>query len=66
MGYSDGEGFHAVFIFDVPDDQIQANLMAQLKRTNFLASRVEGLTIEAHMGVSLAEGIPIVMEVLPK
>ena len=66
MGYSDGEGFHAVFIFEVPDDQIQATLMAQERRNIYFASRVEGFTAETHMGLSVAEGIPIVMEVLPK
>lgn len=66
MIYSDGEGFHTVSIWDVPDDQIQANLMAQVKRNVYLASRVEGLTIEEHMGFSTAEGIPIAMGVLPK
>ena len=63
--YADRKGYHVIFIFEVPDDQLSAFFEAQGKRTAFMAARTEGLTIDMQVGQPIGEGIQTFMGQLP-
>ncbi len=65
VGYSDSEGFHTVFLFDVPDDKLSDAADASRKRLVYMMSRVEGLAIEMHFGLPSAEAVPEAMGLVP-
>ena len=55
--FSNGEGFHSVYIFEVEDSQVGPLLKAQADRNLFLATRVKGFKVEIEVGESLTESI---------
>ena len=64
--YSDRDGFHGVFLFEVEDSKLAALLNAQGERNVFLGSRAEGVKLEVQVGLSIAEGVPMALKQLPK
>lgn len=64
ISYADPNGFHGVFMFDVPDADVAEFVAVQNKRNVFIATRAPGLTTSMHLGPSVAEGIKNTMSLL--
>ena len=62
----DGAGYLTVFLFKIPDADVAAAVRAQMQRSAYLLSRVEGLTLEMHVGTSVEEGIPLFLSAVGK
>jgi len=65
MGYYDGGGSHAVFMFDVPDAELADFLALQSKRSAFIGARAAGFTSSVHVGQRIGESIQNLMPMYP-
>ncbi len=64
--YTDIEGFHVSYLFDVEDSKLGDFFRNQAERATYLGSRAEGINIETKVGLSLAEGVPMALKSIPQ
>jgi hypothetical protein len=61
VGYSDDSGDHAVFMFDVPNNQVADFIALQARRSAFITARAPGFISSVHFGQTAANSIQNLM-----
>lgn len=65
LGWFDGEGGHAAFMFDVPDASLAEFTVVQSKRISYIGARAPGFVAELQVGQKIQEAIPTLLPMMP-
>jgi hypothetical protein len=65
LGYIEGDKGHAVFMFDVPDNEVGHFMLTQAKRTAFIGGRVAGFSSVVRVGQAVSLTIQTLMPLQP-